>query len=34
MFEVLSAPVEFVSDDIPAGYAAKAKKQQSEFEGK
>jgi enoyl-CoA hydratase/carnithine racemase len=33
-FEALSASVEFVSDDMPAGYAAKAKKQQAEFEGK
>jgi enoyl-CoA hydratase len=33
-FEALSAAVEFVSDDMPAGYAAKAKKQQAEFEGK
>ncbi len=29
-----SASVEFVSDDMTAGYAAKAKKQQAEFEGK
>ena len=33
-FEALSASVEFISDDMPAGYAAKAKKQQAEFEGK
>ena len=33
-FEALSASVEFVSEDMPAGYAAKAKKQQAEFEGK
>ena len=33
-FEALSASVEFVSDDMPTGYAAKAKKQQAEFEGK
>lgn len=33
-FEALSASVEFVSDDMPIGYAAKAKKQQAEFEGK
>jgi enoyl-CoA hydratase/carnithine racemase len=33
-FEALSASVEFVSDDMPAGYAAKAKKQQASFEGK
>jgi enoyl-CoA hydratase len=33
-FEALSASVEFVSDDMPAGCAAKAKKQQAEFEGK
>jgi len=33
-FEAMSASVEFVSDDMPAGYAAKAKKQQAEFEGK
>ena len=29
-----SVSVEFVSDDMPAGYAAKAKKQQAEFQGK
>ena len=34
MFEVLSVPAEFVSDDIPAGYAAEARKRQTEFEGK
>jgi enoyl-CoA hydratase len=33
-FEAMSASVEFVSDDMPAGYAAKAKKQQVELEGK
>ena len=33
-FEALSASVEFVSEDMAAGYAAKAKKQQPEFEGK
>jgi enoyl-CoA hydratase len=33
-FEALSASVELVSDDAPAGYAAKAKKQQAVFEGK
>lgn len=33
-FEALSSAVEFVSDDMPAGYAAKAKKQQATFEGK
>ena len=33
-FEALSASVEFVSEDMAAGYAAKAKKQQAEFEGK
>ena len=33
-FEAMSASVEFVSDDMPAGYAAKANKQQAEFEGK
>ena len=33
-FEALSSSVEFVTDDMPAGYAAKAKKQQVEFEGK
>jgi enoyl-CoA hydratase/carnithine racemase len=33
-FEALSASVEFVSEDMPKGYAAKAKKQQAEFEGK
>ena len=32
-FEALSASVEFVSDDMPAGYAAKAKKQPVNFEG-
>ena len=33
-FEALSASVEFVSDDMPKGYAAKAAKQPVEFEGK
>ncbi|HEU5033923.1 MAG TPA: enoyl-CoA hydratase/isomerase family protein [Mycobacteriales bacterium] len=33
-FEAMSASVEFVSDDMPAGYAAKAAKQPVEFEGK
>jgi enoyl-CoA hydratase/carnithine racemase len=33
-FEALSASVEFVSEDMAAGYAAKANKQQAEFEGK
>jgi len=33
-FEAMSASIEFVSDDMPAGYAAKAKKQQAQFEGK
>ncbi len=33
-FEALSASIEFVSDDMPAGYAAKAKKQPVRFEGK
>jgi len=33
-FEAMSASVELVSDDAPAGYAAKAKKQQAVFEGK
>jgi enoyl-CoA hydratase/carnithine racemase len=33
-FEALSASVEFVSDDMPKGYAAKAKKQPVEFEGR
>jgi enoyl-CoA hydratase len=33
-FEALSASVEFVSDDMPAGYAAKAAKQPVQFEGK
>ena len=33
-FEALSASVEFVSEDMPAGYAAKAAKQPVEFEGK
>jgi hypothetical protein len=30
----MSASVEFVSDDMPAGYAAKANKQQADFDGK
>ena len=33
-FEALSASIEFVSDDMPAGYAAKAAKQPPAFEGK
>jgi enoyl-CoA hydratase/carnithine racemase len=33
-FEAMSASIEFVSDDMPAGYAAKAKKQPVTFEGK
>ncbi len=33
-FEAMSASVEFVSEDMPKGYAAKAKKQTPEFEGK
>jgi enoyl-CoA hydratase len=33
-FEALSASVEFVSEDMPAGYAAKAAKQPVQFEGK
>jgi enoyl-CoA hydratase len=33
-FEAMSASVEFVSDDMPKGYAAKAAKQQAEFEGR
>jgi enoyl-CoA hydratase len=33
-FEALSSSVEFVSEDMPKGYAAKAAKQQAEFEGK
>ena len=33
-FEALSASVEFVSEDMPKGYAAKAAKQQATFEGK
>ena len=33
-FEALSASVEFVSEDMPAGYAAKAAKQPVRFEGK
>jgi len=33
-FEVQSASVQFVSDDMPAGYAAKAAKQPVRFEGK
>jgi enoyl-CoA hydratase len=33
-FEALSSSVEFVSEDMPKGYAAKAAKQQAEFEGR
>jgi enoyl-CoA hydratase/carnithine racemase len=33
-FEALSASVEFVSEDMPKGYAAKAARQTPEFEGK
>jgi enoyl-CoA hydratase/carnithine racemase len=33
-FEAMSAAIEFVSDDMPAGYAAKAAKQPVHFEGK
>ena len=33
-FEAMSAAIEFVSDDMPAGYAAKAAKQPVVFEGK
>lgn len=33
-FEALSASIEFVSEDMPAGYAAKAAKQPVVFEGK
>lgn len=33
-FEALSASVEFVSEDMPRGYAAKAARQTPEFEGK
>lgn len=33
-FEAMSAAIEFVSDDMPAGYAAKAAKQPVTFEGK
>jgi len=33
-FEALSASVEFVSDDMPHGYAARAAKQPAQFEGK
>jgi enoyl-CoA hydratase/carnithine racemase len=33
-FEALSAAIEFVSDDMPAGYAAKAAKQPIVFEGR
>jgi enoyl-CoA hydratase len=33
-FEALSSSVEFVSEDTPKGYAAKAAKQQAQFEGK
>lgn len=33
-FEAMSAAIEFVSDDMPAGYAAKAAKRPVTFEGK
>ena len=33
-FEAMSAAVEFVSDDMTLGYAAKAKRETAEFEGK
>jgi enoyl-CoA hydratase len=33
-FEAMSASVEFVSEDMPAGYAAKAEKRPVHFEGK
>jgi enoyl-CoA hydratase len=33
-FEALSAAVEFVSDDMPKGYAAKAARETPQFEGK
>ena len=33
-FEAMSAAVEFVSDDMTIGYAAKAKREAAEFEGK
>jgi enoyl-CoA hydratase len=33
-FEALSASVEFVSEDMPKGYAAKAARQKPDFEGK
>ncbi len=33
-FEALSASIEFVSDDMPAGYAAKARKKPVQFEGR
>ena len=33
-FEAISASVEFVSEDMPKGYAAKAAKQTPDFEGK
>ena len=33
-FEAMSASVEFVSEDMPAGYAAKAKREPVRFEGK
>jgi enoyl-CoA hydratase/carnithine racemase len=33
-FEAMSASVEFVSEDMPKGYAAKAAKQPVQFEGK
>jgi hypothetical protein len=33
-FEALSASVEFVSEDMPKGYAAKAARETPRFEGK
>jgi enoyl-CoA hydratase/carnithine racemase len=33
-FEALSAAVEFVSEDMPKGYAAKAARETPTFEGK
>jgi enoyl-CoA hydratase len=33
-FEAMSAAIEFVSDDMPAGYAARAEKRPVSFEGK
>jgi enoyl-CoA hydratase/carnithine racemase len=32
-FEALSSSVEFVSEDMPAGYAAKAAREQADFKG-